>query len=110
MRKIEVKIRQIIWSICSIFEPHNYDIVLYKGDEYFIKSSLTGRNKWNLYSDAIKFNSIHGTELKILHSMKRCLIIFNQSMKFQKDAWESIDCCHELGQRLSYINSDNIKF
>lgn len=114
MRKIEVKIRQIIWSMCSIFEPHNYDIVLYKGDEYSIKSSLTGYNKWNLYKRGIvglnTFSNIRGKEFKICHSLKRCLIIFKESMGFQKMSWELIDISHPLGTRLSYINLENIKF
>ena len=57
MRKIEVKIRQIIWAFKKSFEPTTYDFVIYKGEKYFIKSSLTGENIWNIFKKGEKVGS-----------------------------------------------------
>lgn len=113
MRKIEVIIKQTIWSIKNIFKPNNYDIVIYNNQKYYIKSSLTGYNKWSLYeknNEKPIYKNINGKNLKIIHSLKRTIEIFNQNYKFQKNNWRSIDLNKKLGTRLSYINSDNINF
>lgn len=49
MRKIEVKIRQFLWALKKSFEPTTGDAVIFQGQEYFIKTSLTGENIWNLF-------------------------------------------------------------
>lgn len=113
MRKLEVKIRQIIWSISQSFKPTTYDKVIYKGNLYYIKSSLTGEDIWNLFEkskDKPTYSYIRGNEVKIVHSYKRFIIVFKQHMFFQKTSWQRIDCSNPIGRRLSYINSENISF
>ena len=113
MRKLEVKIRQIIWAINQSFKPTTYDKVIYKGNLYYIKSSLTGENIWNLFEKSNEqptYSYIRGNELKIVHSFKRIVRVFKQHMRFQKTSWQRIDCSNPIGTRLSYISSDNIFF
>jgi len=113
MRKLEVKIRQIIWSFKMTFKPTTYDLVEFKNNKYYIKSSLCGEDIWNLFEkgkDKCSYSHIRGNELKIIHSFKRFKEVFNHYMFFQKSSWQSIDCKNPIGTRLSYINSENIKF
>jgi hypothetical protein len=113
MRKIEVKIRQIIWAYKKSFKPTTYDFVIYKGEKYFIKSSLTGENIWNLYKKGEKkpsHNYINGNNFKKINSLKLFTKNFKQHLNFQKQNWGSIDLNNSIGTRLSYISSDNIMF
>ena len=113
MRKLEVKIKQIIWAISQSFKPTTYDLVEYNGERYYIESSLTGENIWNLFekgNDKPTYYRIKGKELKIIHSIKRFKNVFKQHMFFQWSSWQSIDCMNPIGTRLSYINSENIQF
>ena len=113
MRKLEVKIRQFIWAFNKCFLPTTYDKVLYNGNMYFIKSSLCGENIWDLFELNRKtavYSRIKGIDLKVIHSLKRFILVFKQHMFFQKTNWEKIDCMNPLGTRLSYINSENIFF
>ena len=113
MRKIEVKIRQIIWAIKQSFKPTTYDLVIYQGKEYYIKSSLTGENVWNLFEKGEKeptHRYIKGQDLKVIQSIKRFANVFKNHLKFQKKNWGLIDCGNPIGTRLSYNNSDDIYF
>ena len=113
MRKIEVKIRQFFWSLKETLKPNTYDAVIYKEKKYYIKSSLCGHDIWDLYEKNFKsptFKRIKGSELKVVHSFKRFKVVFNQNMHFQKTSWQSIDFNKKLGSRLSYYNSNNIRF
>jgi hypothetical protein len=113
MRKLEVKIRQIIWAFIQTFSPTNGDKVLYKNKTYFIKSSLTGNDIWNLFDVNDSNNIVYkisGKKLTVIQSFKRFVTVFNQHMRFQKISWELIDQRNPIGTRLSYINSDNIVF
>ena len=113
MRKLEVKIRQIIWALNKIIKPTTYDIVLFNGNKYFIKSSLTGDNIWNLYKMGVDkpiYMHIRGNEFKIIHSLDRFVKCFKNHMKFQVQSWQQIDERKPIGTRLSYYNSDNIRF
>ena len=87
MREIEVKIRQIIWAFKISFRPTTYDRVEYKGDYYYIKSSLVGENIWNLFKkDAWlpTYRNILGNEFKIKNSLKRHILVFKFHLNFQK--------------------------
>ena len=113
MRKIEVKIRQFFWSLQMTLKPTTYDAVIYKGKKYYIKSSLCGHDIWDLYEKNFKsptFKRIKGSELKVVHSIKRLKDVFNECMNFQKTSWQLIDCNKQIGKRLSYYNSNNIRF
>lgn len=113
MRKIEVRIRQIIWAAIQSFKPTTYDFVMYKGNKFYIKSSLSGESVWHLYQHGIeqpKYSYIKGSELKIVHSLDRFVKVFKQHLDFQKGSWGLIDCCKPIGRRLCYYSSENIKF
>lgn len=113
MRTLEVKIRQILWSFKRCFKPTTYDCVKYKGEKYYIKSSLCGHNIWDLYEKGNQnpiFKYIKGKDLKIIHSLKRFKVVFNQHLRFQKTSWGLIDCSNPIGTRLSYNNSNDIHF
>ncbi len=113
MRKIEVKIRQIIWAFKQSFKPTTYDFVNYKGKEYFIKSSLTGVNVWNLFVNGEKeptHRYIKGQDFKVVQSVKRFINVFKNHLIFQKQNWGLIDCGNPIGTRLSYHNSEDIYF
>ena len=113
MRKLEVKIRQIIWSINQSFKPTTYDLVEYQNEKYYIKSSLTGEDVWNLSkkgNEKPMYYYIKGKDLKIIHSFKRLKNVFKQHMFFQWSSWQRIDCFNPVGTRLSYLNSENIYF
>lgn len=112
LRKLEVKLRQIVWSVKRSFEPTTYDKVQYNDKQYFVKSSLTGHNKWNLFDSTSQkpiFTNIHGNDLKVKHSFRRFVNVIKQHMSFQKSNWQSIDCYKPIGYRLSYNNSNDIK-
>ena len=113
MRKIEVKIRQIIWAFKQSFKPTTYDFVIYQGEKYYIKSSLTGENVWNLFEKDEKeptHRYIKGKDLKVVQSFKRFINVFKNHLIFQKQSWGLIDCGNPIGTRLSYNNSDDIYF
>lgn len=113
MRKLEVKIKQIIWSLKQSFKPSTYDTVIYQGNKYFIKSSLTGENIWNLFEKGEKkpkHYRISGDELKIAYSLKRFINSFKKHLLFQRQNWGLIDCKNPIGTRLSYLSSENIYF
>jgi hypothetical protein len=113
MRKLEVKIRQITWSINQSFKPTTYDLVEFMGNKYYIKSSLTGEGVWNLYLKVSKepnHRFIRTNELKLIHSFGRFVRVFKEHMFFQWSSWQSIDCRNPIGTRLSYLSSDNIRF
>lgn len=112
MRKIEVNIRQIIWSFKQFFKPTTYDLVNYQGKYYFIKPSLTGENIWNLFEHGKKeptHKYIKGNSFKIIQSLTRFINVFKQHLIFQKQNWGLIDCTNPIGTRLSYNNSEDIK-
>jgi len=113
MRKIEVKLRQYIWSFKKCFKPSSYDLVIYQNETYYIKSSMVGNDIWNLYKHEIEtpiFYRINGKKLKVKHSWKRFKNNFKQNLSFQEQNWQTIDLEKPFGTRLSYINSDNIVF
>lgn len=113
MRKIEVKIRQIIWAFKQSLNPTTYDLVIYKGKKYFIKSSLTGENIWNLFEKGEKEPThyrVKGNDLKLIQSYKRFITVFKNDLLFQKQCWESIDYDNPIGTRLSYNNSEDIYY
>ena len=113
MRKIEVKVRQIIWAIKQSFKPTTYDLVIFQEKEYYIKSSLTGENVWNLFEKGEKeptHRYIKGQDLKVVQSIKRFANVFKNHLKFQKQSWGLIDCGNPIGTRLSYNNSEDIYF
>lgn len=113
MRKIEVKIRQIIWALKQSFKPTTYDFVVYQGEKYLIKASLTGENIWNLYVEGKKepiHEFIKGSDFKVVLSLKRFVNVFNGHLRFQKQYWGLIDYRNPLGTRLSYNNSNDIYF
>ena len=113
MRKIEVKVRQIIWAIKQSFKPTTYDLVIFQGKEYYIKSSLTDENVWNLFEKGEKeptHRYIKGQDLKVVQSIKRFTNVFKNHLKFQKQSWGLIDCGNPIGTRLSYNNSEDIYF
>jgi hypothetical protein len=113
MRKIEVKIRQIIWALKKSFKPTTYDLVVYQGKEYYIKSSFTGENVWNLFEKGTKEPThiyIKGQDLKVVYSTKRFINVFKNLLRFQKQSWGLIDCGNPIGTRLSYNNSEDIYF
>lgn len=113
MRKIEVKIRQIIWAFKQSFKPTTYDFVIYQGEKYYIKSSLTGENVWNLFEKDEKepiHRYIKGKDLKVVQSFNRFIHVFKNHLRFQKQSWGLIDCGNPIGTRLSYNNSDDIYF
>ena len=113
MRKIEVKVRQIILAIKQSFKLTTYDLVIFQGKEYYIKSSLTGENVWNLFEKEEKeptHRYIKGQDLKVVQSIKRFANVFKNHLKFQKQSWGLIDCGNPIGTRLSYNNSEDIYF
>lgn len=113
MRKIEVLIRQVVWSFKQTFKPTTYDLVIYQGRKYFIKSSLTGENVWNLFESGTKeptHRYIDGDDIKVVQSLKRFISVFKKHLKFQKQNWMLIDCENPVGTRLCYNNSDDITF
>ena len=114
MRKIEVKIKHLIWAFKRSFEPAECYSVDYRGFTFVIKPSFTGSNKWNLYAKGINeilFSDVKSEDLKAnLISFNRWFNNFKSMYKFQKWSWYSIDCKKPLGSRISYINSDNTRF
>jgi hypothetical protein len=92
---------------------NTHDLVIYQGKEYFIKSSLTGINIWNLFEKG-KNKPTHyrvkGEDFKLTQSFKRFIIVFRNHLKFQKQSWGLIDYQNPIGTRLSYNNSDDIYF
>jgi len=113
MRKLEVKIRYIIWAIKQSFKPTTHDLVEYNENLYYIKSSLTGNDIWNLNKKGekeITFYYVKGKDLKLVHSFDRFKRVFKQHLWFQNTSWYSIDIRRPLGRRICYINSDNIRF
>lgn len=113
MRKLEVKVRQIIWAIGKSLKPTTYDLVEYKNEKYYVKSSLTGEDVWNLSKKGDEKPThyyIKGKDLKVIHSFKRFKNAFKQYMFFQWSSWQKIDCRNPIGSRLSYESSENIYF
>jgi hypothetical protein len=124
IRKIEVLLRQFYWAFKESFKPTTYSIVKYHGAEFYIKSSLTGHNIWDLYplNGKVKASmffhinpnkgcveQIHGSQLQVLYSWKKFKEDFKSHLDFQKSYWGLIDEQKPIGTRLSYINSENIK-
>lgn len=113
MRKIEVIIREFIWALNQAKKPTTHDLVDYKNDTYYIKSSMTNYNVWDLYKIGVKepiHHRVKGVDLKIINTRKRFIRVFIEKFNFQKQSWRSIDLKNKIGTRLCYINSDNIKF
>ena len=114
MRKLEVKIRQIIWAFKKSFEPAECFSVNYQGFKFVIKPSFTKDNCWNLHARGNKtplFYRIDGNELKVNYiSFKKWFGNFKSMYLHQKWSQYSIDIRKPIGTRLSYINSDNIRF
>jgi|SRR5699024_6413913 len=113
IRFIEIKIRQFIWLIKNIGKPDTYDEVIYKGDKYWIKSSLTGYNIWNLYKNEEKnptYFRIKGDDLKVKRSFKKLKNTIKLMMRFQKNTWQQIDMENRIGSRLTFYNSEDIKY
>lgn len=113
MRKIEVKIRQFIWALKQSFKPTTYDLVVYQGKKYYIKSSLTGENVWNLFEKGEKeptHRYVKDSEIKFVQTLKRFISVFKNHLSFQKQNWGLIDYGNPIGTRLSYNNSTDIYF
>lgn len=120
IRKIEVAFRQRIWAISQVSKLKEGDVVMFKnsdGTQFIIKPSFTGYDKWNLYQSGESkpaHNYINGKRLKMIlidkYSWKRISRIYKNSLNFQITSWKLIDELKPIGKKLSYINSDNIKF
>lgn len=111
MRRLDVKIRQLIWAIREAKKPQPYDKVQYGLGEYYIKSSFTGYNKWNLYpigGDEVIHCNIKGENLIVINYYGRFIRTVLSKLKFQKQTWQRIDLQNPVGTRLSYINSDSV--
>lgn len=111
MRKLEVRIRQIIWALNKSLKVNNWDEVMYNGKKYYAKSSLIGNDIWDLYNDGEEILYYkNGKDLRIIHSWKRFKRVFKEMLYFQKSSWGLIDQNKPLFTRLSYKNSEDIKF
>lgn len=125
IRQIEVVIRQNLYAFVNSFKPTTYSIVKYQGDKFYIKSSLSGHNIWDLYPiDKDKtigkfwainpqtgaIHRIHGSQLVHVMSWRKFKEDFKSHLQHQKSSWRLIDNRKPIGTRLSYINSENIKF
>lgn len=114
IRNIEVKIRHTLWALGESLKPSQCYSVKYKGEEFCVKPAFNRDNCWHLIKRGdgkpTHFH-IDGKDLKVnLHSFKRWHGHFKSMYRFQKTSWYSIDICKPFGTRISYINSDNIRF
>lgn len=102
------------WAIKESLKPCISYSVKYKGLEYYVKSSLSGYGYWDLINTKtrkIDYYRVSQSELKpIIKRFKIWFSVFKNSYKFQKSSWYRIDINKNLFSRISYINSDNIKF
>jgi len=90
MRKLEVKIRQIVWAIKKSFKPSTNDLVIYCGKDYFIKPSMTGEDTWNLFKfgeNVVTHGLIDGNDLVVVHSFSRFVRRFRENLSFQEQNW-----------------------
>lgn len=113
MRKLEVKLRQLLWAFKETFKPAAGDLVKYKGFKCYIRPTLTGYNTWhlrNIDSESPRFTYVKGSDLKIIRSIPQHIHRFKDLLRFQKQSWGSIDLIKPVGTRLSYNNSDDIQF
>lgn len=114
MRKLEVKIKHVIWAFKESFKPSECYSVQFQGITCNIKPSFTGYNIWNVtpkITEGLTFYRVKGSELKVnLHSFNRVYQNFKHLYRHQKWSWYSIDIQKPFRSRISYINSDNIQF
>ena len=104
--KVSINTKALLLQLKHIVTHH-------QGKEYYIKSSLTGENVWNLFEKGKKeptHRYIKGQDLKVVQSIKRFTNVFKNHLKFQKQSWGLIDCGNPIGTRLSYNNSEDIYF
>src|SRR5690606_10150999 len=106
MRKIEVKIRYIVWAYKRLSFPTTYDKINYQGDEGYC---INGVNS-PMWLTSLSNQRIHESKFLVIRSVKRDIIVFKEHYLFQLRYWYSIDNRNKLFTRISYYNSNNIKF
>jgi hypothetical protein len=114
IRKLEVKIRYAIWAFQESFKANGNYYAKYKGNLYYLKNEIFDENVWSLISvkdTNVKISYINIKEFKvIIPTIERFIDTFKSKMFFQNSSWYLIDIRKPIGTRISYNNSDNIKF
>jgi len=99
IRKIEVRIRYIIYALKTIGNPHLMEKVTYKGEKC---SLIQGVNNpyWDLLPLSPEnlakdhryiYHNIHISEFKLQPFIKRFWFVFKSSYRFAMGYWYSID-------------------
>lgn len=104
IRKLEVKIRYVIWAITQLKEPTSYDTVIFNGRQHWIEYA---NPHWKIKNIP---GQLKKQDFKIVRGFKRDIRVFKQRYKFQKTSWYSIDYRNPFFTRISYMSSDNIHF
>ncbi|UII80067.1 hypothetical protein [Flagellimonas sp. CMM7] len=107
LRKLEVKIRYVLWAISQLKHPTSYDKVKHQTGEFIIKY---GNPNWIFVASHHGKKQFKSTEFKVIRSRSRDWRVFKEKMKFQLGYWYNIDYQNPLFSRISYKNSDNIYF
>lgn len=108
MKSRILKLKDVFWAIFRLKTVHNLDIVEYKGEKY---SVLYGNPHWELTQlNTTLHNQVESAKLKVIRNLSRDLIRIAEDYKFQMQSWYSIDINYSIFRRISYKNSDNIKF
>jgi hypothetical protein len=114
IRKIEVKIRYIIWAFEESFKANSNYYAKYNGNMYYLKNEIYSENIWSLISikdTNVKLQYINIKDFKVIIPSIGCFIrTFKSKMFFQNSSWFAIDIRKPIGNRISYNNSNNIKF
>lgn len=105
-RKLEVKIRYIIWAFKMLSYPTTYDKINYQGTLGVLTNGVNApRWKTNITK-----NQIHQNTFLVIRGFKRDFRVFKQRYSFQMSSWYYIDYRNKLGSRISYYNSNDIRF
>lgn len=111
--KVNSKSMLFFLSLKESFKVNQSYIVEYKSNIYYVKSYLSGYGYWDLISLYNKIDEYRVDQkyLKpIIKDYKIWFSVFKSKYLFQKKAWYRIDCKKSIFSRISYVNSNNIKF
>lgn len=106
MRALIVKIQYVLWALFRINKPHIGDIVKLKstGEVFWLVQGVSNPY-WDLHNQRMgRVKQVHKSRFKLLHPIKGRIERFNQSYRFQKQNWYSIDVWlnKKMFSRISY--------
>lgn len=104
-RKLEVKIRYMIWSYKRLDYPTTGDEINYQGSIGYCVHGID-QPFWRI---TLSDHKVHENKFLVIRSFKRDWRVFWERYNFQMDYWYMIDCNGPMFTNIKYDEAKPIK-